>query len=182
MRRSIRATLAVLAVTGGLVVTMTSPASADKPLVFEQGEFDDTFVIPGGVGFCDFDVQRRATGTFKTTVFFDKDGETRLAKNHANGSTFWSLPGGDVVASENWAVNNFFELAPGSGPETPPLSSTTVGNVWNVHGGAGGVLVNDSGRVVFDGDGNIVSVNGPHQALFGEVGELCDALAASAGG
>jgi hypothetical protein len=182
MRRSIRTGLAVLAVTGGVVATMGSPAFAGKPLVFEQGEFDETFVIPGGVGFCDFDVQGRDTGSFKTTVFFDRDGETRLAKNHANGTTYWSLPDGDVVAVDRWVNNSFFELAPGSGPETPPLSQTTVGNPWNVHGGAGGVLVNDSGRVVFDGDGNIVSVNGPHQALFGEFGDLCDALAASGGG
>ena len=171
----------VFGVAVGMMMAMAVPALADKPLVFEQGEFDVTFVIPGGVGVCDFAIQGREMGSFVTTVFFDKDGETRSAKNHANGTTYWSLPDGDTVAVDRWVNNTFFELAPGSGPETPPLSQTTVGNPWNVHGGAGGVLVNDSGRVVFDGNGDIVSVNGPHQALFGDFGDLCDFLAPTVG-
>lgn len=180
MQRPSRIVCVALALTGGVIAATAAPVSADKPLLFEEGEFEDTFVIPGGVGLCDFPVQNSNRGTFRTTVYFDRDGETRLARSHVNGTSDWSLPGGDVVVSENWVVNVSFELAPGSGPGTPPLSETVVGNPWNAHAGAGGVLVNDSGRVVFDGDGNIVSVSGPHEALFGEFEAFCDALAASA--
>lgn len=180
MRRPRRARLGVLAIAGALLMTTAPPAFADKPFVFAEGEFDDTFVIPGGVGVCDFDVQGRATGTFKVTVYFDSDGETRLAKDHTRGTTYWSLPGSDVAAVDRWVNTTFLELAPGSDENTPPLGVTVVGNPWNVHLGAGGVLVNDSGRVVFAADESIVAVNGPHQALFGEFSDLCDALAASA--
>jgi hypothetical protein len=39
-------------------------------------------------------------------------------------------------------------------------------------------LVNDSGGVVFDSQGKPIIVNGPHEGLFEEFDDLCDALAA----
>lgn len=182
MRHGLRTRLGLLALTGALVMTMASPAVAAKPLVFEEGVFDTTFMIPGGVGVCDFPIQAEESGKFRATIFFDRDGETRQAKIHSNGTTYWSrvndegIAVGDV-AVDRWVNNTFLELAPGSDEDTPPVSETVVGNPWNVHLGGGGVLVNDSGRIVFDADGELVTVNGPHQAFFGDFGDLCAALA-----
>jgi hypothetical protein len=159
-------------------VAVATPASAAKPFVLEEGEFSDDFVIPAEFGPCDFDLRLQEEGSFKVTVFFDKDGETRQAKIHANGTSHWGLPGEDAVVTEHWLNNAFLELAPGSTPETPPLGETVVGNPWNAHAGAGGVIVNDSGRIVFDENGDVVSVSGPHEAFFGEFDDFCAAILA----
>ncbi len=37
-------------------------------------------------------------------------------------------------------------------------------------------LVHDTGRVVFDGDGNLIKLAGPHTVLMGGLEPFCDAL------
>ena len=176
MSRITRSAVGVVASAAFVAVALPSQALAEKPFVLDEGQFSEDFVIPAEFGPCDFDLRLQEEGSFKVTVFFDKDGETRLAKVHTNGTSMWGLPGEDGVVTEHWVANDFLELAPGSTPETPPLGSATVGNLWNAHAGAGGVLVNDSGRIVFDENGDVVSVNGPHEAFFGEFDAFCAAI------
>ncbi len=178
MSRITRSAVGVIASAAFVAVALPSQASAGKPLVLDEGQFSDDFVIPADSGPCDFDLRIQEEGSFKVTVFFDKNGETRQAKIHTNGTTRWGLPDEDAVVTDRWVDNTFLELAPGSTPGTPPLGATTVGNPWNAHAGAGGVLVNDSGRIVFDGDGDVVSVSGPHEAFFGEFDDFCAAILA----
>ncbi len=178
MGRFARTTIGVLVATAGVAATMATPAAADKPLVFDEGQFSEDFVIPAEFGPCDFDVRLQEEGSFKVTVFFDNDGETRQAKIHTNGTSRWGLPGEDAVVTEHWVNNTFLELAPGSDENTPPLGVAVVGNPWNAHAGAGGILVNDSGRIVFDENGDLVSVSGPHEAFFGEFDDFCAAILA----
>ncbi len=79
-----------------------------------------------------------------------------------------------MVATDRWAGKTVIDLDPETGEV---IRQTDTGNLWNVHAGAGGVLVNDSGRVVFDSEGVPIIVNGPHQPLFGEFDDACAALA-----
>ena len=59
---------------------------------------------------------------------------------------------------DRWSFNGFFD------PET--LTETQVGNIYNVHAGPGGVLVNDSGRtIVVDSTGEILFNAGPLEAF-----------------
>lgn len=178
MGRFVRTTIGVLAATAGVAAMSATPASADKPLVVEDFTDSVDFVIPAEFGPCDFDIRLQEEVSVKVTLFFDSDGETRQAKVHVNGTSYWSLPEGDVVVTEHWVTNEFVELPPGATPETDPLSVTLVGNPWNAHAGAGGILVNDSGRIVFDENGDLVVVNGPHEAFFGEFDDFCAALLA----
>jgi len=178
MNRIARRAFGVIASAAFVAVALPSQASAEKPLVFDEGQFSDDFVIPALFGPCDFDVRIQEEGSFKVTVFFDKDGETRQAKIHTNGTTLWGLPGEDAVVTDRWVNNTFLELAPGSDEDTPPLGVTVVGNPWNAHAGAGGALVNDSGRIVFDENDDVVSVSGPHEAFFGEFDDFCAAILA----
>ena len=158
-----------------------SPAAAAKPLVFEDERFDDTFIIPAGE-ICDFDVQLRSQVKVRTTVFFDRDGQTRQAVVHVNGTESWSLPGGEVVLFDRWTNNVTILLAPGSDENTPPLGIRESGNPWNLHAGPGGVLINDSGHLEFDENFEPVVIRGPHDALLGDPSEvICGELAASAG-
>ena len=178
MNRITRSAVGVIASAAFVAVALPSQASAEKPFVLDEGQFSDDFEIPAEFGPCDFDMRIQEEVSFKVTVFFDKNGETRQAKIHANGTTHWGLPGEDSVVTDRWVTNTFLELAAGSTPETPPLSETVVGNPWNAHAGAGGVLVNDSGRIVFDENGDVVSVSGPHEAFFGEFDDFCAAILA----
>jgi hypothetical protein len=90
----------------------------------------------------------------------------------------WGLPGQDAAVTEHRVNNALWELPPGATPETPPLSETVTGNTWNAHAGAGAVIVDDSGRIVFDENGDVVSVSGPHEAFFGEFDDFCAGMLA----
>ena len=163
----------VFALAVGMTMAVAAPASAARPVVFEEGDFDDMFVVPEGE-ICDFALDVRDTGSFIGKVFFDNQGRAIRVSYHASGTSYASRSDGDVVAVDRWAANTVLDLDPESGEV---IRQTDTGNVWNVHAGAGGVLVNDSGRVVFDSEGLPVTVNGPHEALFGQFEELCAALA-----
>ncbi len=178
MGRFLRTTIGVLAATVGATALMATPAAADQPVVVEDFTDSVDFVIPAEFSACDFDVRLQEEVSVRVTVFFDQDGETRQLKAHVNGTTHWSNPEGGVVLTDRWVRNDFVELPPGATPETPALSVAVVGNPWNVHGGAGGVLVNDSGRIVFDENGEPVAINGPHEAFFNEFDDFCAALSA----
>lgn len=178
MGRLARMTIGVLVATAGMAATMATPAAADQPVVVEDFTDSADFVIPGEFSPCGFDVRVQEEVSVRVTVFFDQDGETRQVKGHVRGTTHYSLPEGDVVVTEHWVINEFVELPPGATPETDPLGVTIVGKPFNAHAGAGGILINDSGRIVFDENGEVVAVNGPHEAFFGEFDDFCAALLA----
>ncbi len=178
MTRMTRSVVGAIASAILVAIALPSQASAEQPFIFDEGEFSNDFVIPAEFGPCEFDLRLQEEGWFKTTVFFDRDGQTRQAKLYTNGTSRWGLPGQDAAVTEHWVVNEFWELPPGATPGTPPLSRTVNGNPWNAHAGAGGVIVNDSGRIVFDENGDVVSVSGPHEAFFGEFDDFCAAILA----
>ncbi len=162
-----------IAMAVGIVMNMGTRASAAPPVVVDEAVYDDTLVIPAGVGFCDFDVQRRDTGSYIVKVFFNKDGNVVRVTYHERGTTYYALPGDDVVAIDRFSEYQVIRVD----PETDMVvSNSLLGNKWNVHAGSGGVLVNESGRIVFDGDGTPIITNGPKEAFRGEFGDLCAAL------
>jgi hypothetical protein len=163
----------VFAVAVGMMMAMAAPASAAKPVVFEEGDSDVTEIFGPGEACDGFAVEVRDTASFIGKLFFDNQGDAIRLSYHARGTSYISKVGGDVVATDRWAARTVFDLEPGTGDF---IRQTDTGNTWNVHAGAGGVLVNDSGRVVFDSEGVPIIVNGPHEGLFEEFGDLCAAL------
>lgn len=137
---------------------------ATPPEVVDEGEFAFSFLEEDMTERCGTDIDIAVEGTYKVTVFFDKDGEPVRERVHENGRVTWTSDHGE--AWENYAVNTDIDYATGT--------VAYIGNVWNLHAGAGGILVNDSGRIIFGGPD--VIVNGPHQAWYEEFGDLCDAL------
>ena len=120
----------------GLVLSTGGQASAASPDVLEEYTRDDTFVVAAGV-YCHFDVQVRETASVIWKVFYDGAGHPARLTRHMRGTTYYSLPGGDVVATSR--VSDY--LVSQLDPETDTLvSESLIGNHWNVHGGAGGVL------------------------------------------
>ncbi len=152
------------------ILMIPAAALATPPEVIAEEDFAyPTFVEPDMTEYCGFDVSLAVEGSFKATVFSDKDGVPIRERIHESGRTLWSSADGEVW--ERYVVNVDIDFAAGT--------ETIKGNVWNAHAGAGGILVNDSGRIVFvppDYD-NAITINGPHQAYFGEFDALCEALA-----
>ena len=154
---------------GAVIATwlVASPASAAPPAVVYEEDFDNTWFVPDDP-VCGVDITIHEVGTGKVTEFYDNDGDVTRVRVHSMGTTTRTTDFGQVV--DRWSVNHTFD------PET--LTETTVGNVFNTHAGAGGVLVNDSGRLVIDViTGDELAVNGPHEAWFGEFDDACAVLA-----
>lgn len=157
------------AVLVATVAFMMIPATAlaVPPEVVAQGEDTFSAVIPAGE-VCPFEVQIDETSRFKVTEYYNQDGSLKRVHVQVRGTTVWSSADGE--AWENWAWNGVFD------PEA--LTFTQTGNIFNIHAGAGGIRVNDKGRIVIDDTtGEAIVINGPHQAFEGDFSGLCDALA-----
>lgn len=163
----IRHLIAAIATTTMVAVVGATPASAAKPAVVHEQDFDNTSVVPDDP-VCGVDVTIHEVGSVKVTEFYNNDGTLARVRAHVAGTTTITSESGEVV--NRWAQNITFD------PDT--LTDTITGNSYNVHAGAGGVLVNDSGRIVIDlTTGEAIVINGPHQAWFGEFDDACAVLA-----
>jgi len=160
----------IAGLSGAMLAAMlvASPAAAAKPVVVVDEDFENTFVSPAEESVCGVEETIHEVGSVKITDYFDNDGNFVRGKIHVMGTTHISTEFGELV--DRWSWNGFFD------PET--LTDTQVGNIFNVHAGPGGVLVNDSGRLVIDvTTGEALVINGPHQAWFGEFDDACAVLA-----
>ena len=165
VRGKLIAALCGAIVTAGLMV---SPASAAPPAVVVEEEFENTFFLPAGQEPCGVDTVVHEVGSAKITEFYDNDGDTIRSRRKAMGTTTITTEFGQIV--DRWSETAVLD------PETGTL--TVTGNPFNVHAGAGGVLVNDSGRIVIDlSTGETLVVNGPHQWWFGDFDDACAVLA-----
>lgn len=175
-RGGTRRSALVVAIVAVAALMAPTAASADPPLVNEFKEvIDFPFFDPlAGDWVCGFPVFGQDTISVRETTYFNNDGSLKRFRVHINGSTLWTSLGGDEVW-ENWAWTGTFD------PDTGTF--TQNGNRWNAHMGAGGILVNGSGHVVFDfsngpfDPGDILVGNGPTQDLDGDFSGLCGALA-----
>jgi hypothetical protein len=164
----------LVSVVVAMLLGIPLTAMAAQPVVV----VDDTFtygpeVRPVLSGYCGFEVMAEGSESVRVTEFFDNDDNFVKATVHVHGTvSYWTDHG---EANENFALSiSFF----------PDGSQVVLGNVWNVHDSTGRLLIQDSGRVVFDDMGEIATVNGPHEELlaFYEVDDsgvqdFCAALA-----
>ena len=156
----------VLGMAIGLLLAMAVPALAAKPVVVVDEDWSNDLTIPGGPG-CGFDVDLDESGHTRITEFFNNDGDFVSAHVQVHGTTEWSGPGG--TATEHWAWNGIFDAEANT--------FTQNGNVWNLHMGAGGVILHDVGQITFDdATGEVISIRGPHDVWDEGLGALCDAI------
>jgi hypothetical protein len=162
--------LATLVGAATATVLIASPASAAQPQVVENATFDDTFTVPAAEDRCGVDTEVHEVGSSKVTEYFDNDGNFTKAHVKVNATTTVTSQYGQIV--DRWAWSGWFDAE--------NLTFTQSGNVYNAHNGAGGggVLVNDSGRIVIDDTtGEALVINGPHQAWFDDFDDACAVLA-----
>lgn len=148
----------------GATALAGASASAAAPEI-EDIEFEGNELFGAGELY-PFEVVLQETVRARITVWSDKDGEISKSRIHIQGTTHVSSEHGTAV--NRWVEN--LQLDPAT------MTEARTGNSFNVHAGPGGVLVNDSGRVVVDVNGDIVSAAGP-RATDEEFAELCSRLA-----
>jgi hypothetical protein len=161
VRRTIGLTLA--AAIGSLA--LAAQASANAPVV---GIFpiDDTFVDDGASAACGFPVTATDRGTAQFQLFFDADGNPSFVRVEEHVTGDFTANGLTVpTASDNMKQ---FDLINGA--------ETDAGIEIRVSLPSGGILYIDVGRLIFDGNGNVVFEAGPHPSLHGDFPGLCAAL------
>jgi hypothetical protein len=166
--RRTRGAAAAVATFASLVLGATAltgaSASAATPDI-QDVEIDEEERFRAGE-LCPFEVVLQGAVRARITVWSDDNGEVSKGRIHIQGTTHVSSEHGSAV--NRWVEN--IQL------DTATMTEARTGNSFNVHAGPGGVLVNDSGRVVLDVNGDTVFAAGP-RATPEEFAELCAHLA-----
>jgi hypothetical protein len=141
------------------VLMAVMPLAAMAAVEKHVDEFDFTFEDPLGAELCGVDeFLVHEFGVERVTEFFNQDGD--LVKVHVNVTGTSEITGDGVLLSwENFAFMIIIDFENGT--------FTQNGNVFNIHVTGEGVVVNDSGKIVFSlEDGSLLDVKGPHEAFF----------------
>ena len=166
-RMGMRSRTKLLAFMAGVMVMATPGAAlATAPeVVYDATESNSVSFAAGE--FCDFAVQLDSTARVRVTLFFDNEGNLIREVTHRSGIE--TLTAGDKSTQDHYAGSIVFDAV----DETLSF----IGSPWNVHMVGGGILVNDSGRIVIDFASGEETVNGPHDAWEGDPAEaICAAL------
>ena len=165
MRRAL-----VTALTFVVFAAIGGPAVAAPPEVLD--DFTETFdnFIPAEESCGDFGVEESGSVRVRAKGFF-KNGELVRIQVHERGRSVFSHPEtGDSVV-DNWSVMTDIDLVEGTVAEN--------GTVFNVNDRGQGIIVQDTGRIIFDLEtGEVLEVHGPHEALDFDffVEAVCNAL------
>jgi hypothetical protein len=159
MRKILILSLSLLAML--LPVANVSAAVPDMG-TFDNGynSFVDTEVCASDPWGFDVNATEHEYGSFQ--VFFDGSGNVTRVLVHLNYDAWISANGKTIVERDTWTFIG------------TPDSARDVGLTVQIKG-VDGIVQLDAGQVVFDEDGNIEYVRGPHPQALGEV--FCPALA-----
>ena len=132
----------------------TAPATAVPPVVVLDEDVDEVVTLPASDSPCGIELTLHDVYSIRVTGFLDKDGNLVRGQQQAHGTARVSSEYGEWV--DRWAYSEHFD------PET--LTTALNGNKYNIHAGPGGVLLNDSGRLVIDlTTDEAIVINGPHE-------------------
>lgn len=144
--------IALLGLTAAAALALALPAGAAPPVT-------QTFTIPvSGLESCNgFDLVFVGEVTVRETVFFDASGNPVTVRLHVHGAETDTNSVTGKTIEVRGDVTITIDLATGTFTETGlSLMSNAPGE---------GVVIHDSGKVVFDADGEIVFQAGPHDVL-----------------
>jgi hypothetical protein len=149
------------------LLAMLLPAASVSAAVPDMGTFDngynsfvDSEVCASDPWGFDVNATEHEYGSFQ--VFFDGSGNVTRVLVHLNYDAWISANGKTIVERDTWT----FIGTPGSARD--------VGLTVQIKG-VDGMVQLDAGQLVYDEDGNIEYVRGPHPQALGEV--FCPALA-----
>jgi hypothetical protein len=148
----------------GVVTVVVAPAnaSASPP---DRGTFSthDVFVdsdVCAPEGF-PVNVVQDETGTFR--AHFDRTGAVAFFQVHIDYRAVISANGHTIVERDKW-TDTFY----------PDGTARTVGNTVHIQGLGPGLVQHDAGQIIFNSDGSVAAINGPHPQFEGQT--FCYAL------
>jgi hypothetical protein len=97
-------------------------------------------------------------------VFFNQDGSFVKDLGHVNYDATLSANGKTIVERDTWEASFY-----------PDGTVSFMGSTVHIQG-PGGIVLRDAGLVVFNADGSVNYVRGPHEQLVDNV-SFCPALA-----
>ena len=153
----------VIAAAGvATVVVVPATASASPP---DRGTFSshEIFVdadVCAPEGF-PVHVVEDETGTFR--VHFDGTGAIAFVQVHVDYRAVISANGHTIVERDTW-TDTFY----------PDGTARTVGNTVHIQGLGPGLVQHDAGQIIFNSDGSVAAVHGPHPQFEGQT--FCFAL------
>jgi hypothetical protein len=158
-----RRIVVVLMVLGAAVVALPSTASASAP---EHGTFSQHSVfvdteVCAPEGF-PVDVVEDVAGTFR--VFFDRTGEVAFVAVHIEYRAVISANGHTIVERDKW-MDTYY----------PDGTARTVGDTVHIQGAGPGLVQHDAGQILFNSDGSVAAIHGPHPQFEGQT-SFCFAL------
>ena len=159
MRKNLILSLSLLAM---LLPTATASAAAPDIGRFDDGfnSFTDPDVCASDPWGFDVNATEHEYGTFQ--AFLDASGNVTKVIVHFNYDAWISANGKTIVERDTWTFI------------ATPDSARSVGLTVQIKG-VDGMVQLDAGQLVYDEDGNIEYVRGPHPQALGEV--FCPALA-----
>ena len=156
--------LALLALVS-ILVLVAGPASAREPQR-EVFRFAGSFLVGdcgGGVVLTD-----TFTEVDTVTTFFDASGNPIRVQVHANF---------DGVITNSASGNTYRDPATFTVVEDVVNGTVTFRGEFGAIVAPGvGIVIQDTGTITFDADGNIIFQAGPHQLLVGPTPQLCSVL------
>src|SRR5262245_39974562 len=148
----------------GVVVVVAAPATASASIP-EHGTFSshEVFVdteVCAPEGF-PVDVVEDEVNDF--TAVFDRTGEVAFIQVHVDYRAVISVNGHTIVERDKWT--DTFD-ADGT--------ARTVGDTVHIQGAGPGLVQHDAGQIIFNSDGSVAAIHGPHPQFEGQT--FCFAL------
>jgi hypothetical protein len=162
VRRLVATSIAV--VIAAVFLNVSAGASASTPTI---KPIDDTFSFTFR-GVCSFPIRIRTHLTGTEIILTDREGNPTIDANHLFVYAVWKNPlsGKTVIESDHL-----------DGVLLPDDAGfLELGLNFHLQLPSGPVVLIDAGRLVFDGDGNLLFEAGNHQFENGDFGALCAAL------
>ena len=96
-------------------------------------------------------------------VFFDRNGAVAFVVVHVDYRAVISANGHTIVERDKW-TDTFY----------PDGTARTVGDTVHIQGLGPGLVQHDAGQIMFDSDGSVAAIHGPHPQFEGQT--FCFAL------
>ena len=157
--------LMILAALALLAAPATASASASRHV--DLISVDSTFQTDS---FCSFPLTEHQSGTFQVATFFDTAGDPTKAIITVRSHYTVSLSGNGKTLSgvQPYAEKDVLNS------DGDAVSRAQMGVSWQFRIPGGGLVLVETGRIVYDADDNVVFEAGPHPVVDGATGALCD--------
>jgi hypothetical protein len=155
-----RLVIAAAGVAAVVVAPATASASTPDHGTFSSHEVfvDSEVCAPEGFSV---DVVEDEVSTFR--VFFDRTGAVAFVAVHVDYRAVISANGHTIIERDKWK-DTFY----------PDGTARTVGDSVHIQGPGPGLVQHDAGQLIFNSDGSVAAIHGPHPQFEGQT--FCFAL------